>query len=201
MAGPTTLEGKNGEIAIQMMKRITRVLEKAHLPYILEAGTLLGIVRENRLLPWDNDVDITITRQHTKRLLQLLWKFWFLGYIVRVKHYKRDLKYFKRGEIRIIKIKHVSLKNFFRKDVVVDIFLKKKIGNEYYWTVGVKSPVLKSVPERFYDHHTQIEFEGKKFSVPEDYIGYLECHYGKDWKIPVKEWDFRTSDQSVKEIL
>lgn len=201
MAGSTTLEGKNGVIAVQMMKRITRILEKSQIPYILEAGTLLGIVRENRLLPWDNDVDITITRQHIKRVKQSLWKFWLLGYFVRVKHYKRDLKYFKRGEIRIIKIKHVSPMNFFRKDVVVDIFLKKKIGNEYYWTVGVKSPVLKSVPERFYDHHAQIEFEGKLFSVPEDYTGYLECHYGKEWKIPVKEWDFRTGDKSVKEIL
>ena len=201
MTGSTTLEGKNGVIAVQMMKRITGILEKSLIPYILEAGTLLGIVRENRLLPWDNDVDITITRQHMARVKQSLWKFRLLGYFVRVKRYKRDLKYFKRGEIRIIKIKHVSPMNFFRKDVVVDIFLKKKIGKEYYWTVGVKSPVLKSVPERFYDHHTQIEFEGKLFSVPEDYIGYLECHYGKEWKIPVKEWDFRTGDKSVKEIL
>jgi len=201
MAGRTTLEGKYGVIGVKMLKKITRVLEKNQIPYILEAGTLLGIVRENRLLPWDNDVDITITRQYMKRLQRSLWKVWFLGYIVRVKHYKRDLKYFKRGEIRIIKIKHVSLWNFFRKDVVVDLFLKKKIGKEYYWTVGIKAPVLKSVPERFYDHLTQVEFEGKRFSVPEDYIGYLECHYGKDWKIPVKEWDYRTSDLSVREML
>ncbi len=201
MAGRTTLEGKYGVIGVKMLKKITRVLENNQIPYILEAGTLLGIVRENRLLPWDNDVDITITRQYMKQLHRIIWKFWLLGYIVRVKHYNRDLKYFKQGEIRIIKIKHVSLRNFFRKDVVVDLFLKKKIGKEYYWTVGVKAPVLKAVPEQFYDQHTQIEFEGKLFSVPKDYIGYLECHYGKDWRIPVKEWDFRTGDQSVKEIL
>ena len=201
MAGGNTLEGKYWIIGVQMLKRITKILEEREIPYILEAGTLLGVVREQRLLPWDNDVDITITRPHMKRLLKSLWKFWFMGYIVRIKHYKKDLKYFKKGEIRIIKIKHVSMINFFRKDVVVDIFLKKKIGNEYYWTVGVKAPVLKSVPERFYENHTQFEFEGKKYSVPEDYIGYLECHYGKDWRIPVKEWDYRTSDFSVKEIL
>lgn len=201
MAGRTTLEGKYGVIGVQMLKRITRVLENNQIPYILEAGTLLGVVRENRLLPWDNDVDITITRQYMKQLQRIIWKFWLLGYSVRVKHYKRDLRFFKKGEIRIIKIKHISPKNFFRKDVVVDLFLKKKIGEEYYWTVGVKAPVLKSVPERFYDKHTQIEFEGKLFSVPADYTGYLECHYGKDWRIPVKEWDFRTGDQSVKEIL
>ena len=201
MAGKNTLEGKYAVIGVQMMKKITRILEKNNIPYILEAGTLLGVVRENRLLPWDNDIDITITRQHLAQLLKTLWQIRRKGYIVRVKRYDRDLKYFNQGEVRIIKIKHVSILNFFRKDVIVDIFLKKKIENEYYWTVGVKAPVLKSVPERFYDYHTQIEFEGKQFSVPKDYIGYLECHYGKDWKIPVKEWDYRTSDKSVREFL
>jgi phosphorylcholine metabolism protein LicD len=201
MAGGNTLQGKYAAIGIRMMKNITEILEKNEIPYILEAGTLLGVVRENRLLPWDNDIDITITRQHLERLLKVLWQIRFKGYMVRIKRYTRDLKYFNRGEVRIIKIKHISLFNFFKKDVVVDVFLKKKIKNEYYWTVGVKAPVLKSVPERFYDHHTQIEFEGKKFSVPEDFTGYLECHYGKDWRIPVKEWDYRTSDQSVREFL
>lgn len=201
MAGRNTLEGKYAVIGIRMMKKITQVLEKNDIPYILEAGTLLGVVRENRLLPWDNDIDITITRQHLTKLLKTLWQIRLKGFIVRVKRYDRNLKYFNQGEVRIIKIKHVSLVNFFRKDVVVDIFLKKKIENEYYWTVGVKAPVLKSVPERFYDYHTKIEFEGKQFSVPQDYIGYLECHYGKDWKIPVKEWDYRTSDKSVREFL
>ena len=201
MSGKFRLEGEVLQIALKMLRDTVDILDRCEIDYVLEAGTLLGIVRENRLLPWDNDVDITITRQYIKPLKRIIWKFWLLGYSVRVKHYRRDLKYFKQGEIRIIKIKHISPGNFFRKDVVVDLFLKKKIGKEYYWTVGVKAPVLKAVPERFYDQHTQIEFEGKLFSVPKDYIGYLECHYGKDWRIPVKEWDFRTGDQSVKEIL
>ena len=64
MAGRNTLEGKNGIIGVDMLKRISRILEEQDIPYILEAGTLLGVVREQRLLPWDNDIDITITRQH-----------------------------------------------------------------------------------------------------------------------------------------
>ncbi len=201
MAGNRTLEGRNGIVARRMLRRISRYLEKENIPYILEAGTLLGIVRENRLLPWDNDVDITITRQFENQLLKSLWKIRLFGYKVRAKSYQRDLKYFKKGELRIIKIKHKNPFKFFKTDVILDIFIKRKIDKEYYWTVGVKAPVLKSVPEKFYDQHTQLEFEGKNYSVPRDYEGYLENHYGKDWRIPVKEWDFRTSDQSVREFL
>lgn len=201
MAGNLTLEGKRGEKAVKMLKKITRVLEKCDIPYILEAGTLLGVIRENRLLPWDNDLDITITRQYEKKLLKNIWRLRLFGYQVRVKYYKEDLKYFKRKELRIIKIRHLNILKFFKKDVVLDIFVKRKIGNEYYWTVGVRNPVLKAVPETFYDNLTQIKFSGKLFSVPADSEGYLENHYGKDWRTPVKEWNFRTSDCSVKEFL
>lgn len=201
MSGNLNLEGQNAIIAIKMMKRVASVLENAKIPYILEAGTLLGVIRENRLLPWDNDVDFTVTRQYEEKLLKNLWKFYFKGFSVRVKYYNRDLKYFKKGEVRIIRVKHINFLKFFKKDVILEIFLKRKIGDEYFWTVGVNQPVLKSVPSRFYDNHTKYKFEGKMFSVPEDYIGYLEEHYGKNWRIPIKEWDYRTSDCSVKEFL
>ena len=201
MAGNKTLDGKNGVFAMRMLRRISRILEKENIPYILEAGTLLGIVRENRLLPWDNDVDITITRQFEDQLLKSLWKIRLLGYKVQAKYYHRDLKYFKKGELRIVKIKHKNPLRFFKTDVILDIFIKRKINKEYYWTVGINAPVLKSVPEEFYDFHTQIEFKGKKYSVPENYEGYLENHYGKNWRTPIKEWDYRTSDQSVREFL
>ena len=48
MAGGNTLEGKYGIIGVQMLKRITKILEEREIPYILEAGTLLGVVREQR---------------------------------------------------------------------------------------------------------------------------------------------------------
>lgn len=184
-----------------MMKVTADILDKIGVKYILEAGTLLGVVRENRLLPWDNDVDFTITRQYEETLLKNLWRFALKGYVVKVRRYHRDMKYFKKGEIRIVKISQRSLFTIFKKNVTLEIFIKKKIGDEYYWTVGTDAPVLKAVPERFYDGHTNYQFEGREFSVPKDYIGYLVCHYGENWRIPIKEWDFRTGDCSVKEIL
>ena len=205
MSGKRTLKGRKARVAIRMMKRVARVLDKIKVPYILEAGTLLGVIRENRLLPWDNDVDFTITSDYQDILLDNIWRFKNKGYKVELSRFHRDLKYFKEGEPRILRIYHIKFyKRFIKKkkyDVMLEIFIKRKFGDEYYWTVGIKEPVLKSVPARFYENHTRYKFRCKYFSVPEDYIGYLEEHYGKDWRTPIKEWDFRTSDQSVKEFL
>jgi len=199
MPGPNKLVGKHARIAERMMQRITRILEKNNIPYILEAGTLLGVVRENRLLPWDNDVDITITRQYEEQLIASIRQIRRLGYKVRIKRYDRDLKYFKKGEVRIVKIKHFTLP-FFQSDMNVDIFLKRLVNEEYYWTVGVHKPVLKSVPRRFYEELGKLTYKGKTYSVPRDYKGYLTEHYG-DWQTVVKEWNFKFDDKSVREKL
>jgi len=199
MPGPNKLTGRYARIALRMLERITRVLERADIPYLLEAGTLLGAVREGRLLPWDDDVDITVTGQHAEQLMAVVPRLRRLGYKVRIKRYTRDLKYFTEGELRLIKIKHFTLP-LFRSDMSVDIFVKKLIGEEYFWTVGVHKPVLKSVPRRFYDHLGGLEFNGKRYSVPADYTGYLTEHYG-DWRTPVKEWNFKFDDRSVREKL
>lgn len=200
MAGRRRLEGEILIKAKRMLRDVADILDAAKIKYILEAGTLLGIIRENRLLPWDNDVDITITGTYEERLLQNRWRFWLKGYRFYVRHYRRDTGPFRKGQVRIIRIQTRRL--LFIKDLsLLDIFIKRLIGDEYYWTVDVKNPVLKATPRHFYDETTVLEFEGKKYSVPQNAEDYLAYHYGKDWRIPVKKWNFRTDDFSVREIL
>jgi phosphorylcholine metabolism protein LicD len=199
MAGNVTLSGNMIPIAEKALSIATGLLEEAKIPYVLEAGTLLGIVREDRLLPWDTDMDITVSSAYSKNVLALRWKFWLKGYRTRIKYFERDMGPFKKGTPRILRIQ--TRKWLFVKDVhLIDIFLKELIDDQYFWVVGVKDPVLKSAPRRFYEKFTLYPFRGKQYSVPEDYIGYLEYHYG-DWKTPKKVWDYRLDDKCVKQIL
>lgn len=45
-----------------MLKDVTNLLEENGIEYWLEGGTLFDVIRENRLLPWDNDMDISILK-------------------------------------------------------------------------------------------------------------------------------------------
>jgi phosphorylcholine metabolism protein LicD len=195
MAGKKKLEGKNSRRALKLLKNVTATLNRYEIPYLLEGGTLLGIVRENRLLPWDNDMDISLIEDYKDKLLSILPKLFFKGYIVRIKRYKFNVEPFKKGEIRIIKIRNRKLL-FIKGDVILDIFIKKKIEDKYYWTVGVKKPVLKSVPKQFYEDLTEFKSNNHSFMVPEDYDGYLTYRYG-DWKTTVKEWNFKKDDKAI----
>ncbi len=194
MAGSIKLIGKYARKAEKMLYVVTKILEQEKIPYILEGGTLLGIIREKRLLPWDNDIDLTITRPYVNQLLSIRWKLWLRGYRTRIRTIKEDSVYFKKGHPRILKIQ--TTRFLILKDVsLMDIFIKDLVEERYYWTVSEKN-VLKSAPRKYYESLTAIEFKGKTYSVPQEYDNYLQSRYG-DWRTPVKDYDYIKDDLSI----
>jgi len=197
MAGSKALTGEHLIVVKKCLEDTTSILKKINLDHIVDCGTLLGIIRENRLLPWDDDVDITIRRTDLKKVMKNRWRFWFKGYRTHVGKFKRDFENFKKGDIRIIKIQ--TKRWFFIKEYnVLDIFIKDLINGEYQMIVGGKRLVLQGIPKRFLDETTQHEFDGKNYTIPKDYEDYLEYIYG-DWKTPVKDWDFTVDAKCNKE--
>ena len=195
MGGKHKLVGKTAENAIKLMKGVTAVFDKYKLPYCLEGGTLLGVIRESRLLPWDDDMDFTITESQLPVLRKCYFALFLKGYRIRERKQLEEDSPLLKGQVKIVKI--YSRKYFiFKGDVVLDIFVKYKQDERYFWSVGKNARYTKkSVPECFYEQLSQVEFAGKMFSVPTDHDGYLTQRYG-DWKKQVKEWDYATDDQA-----
>ena len=193
MAGKFTLEGKNGDIARKMLKDITTLLEKHNIDYWLEGGTLLGIIREDRLLPWDNDLDLSVTERHYSNVLNIVHDVKKAGYRIKFKVFKEDNPPFKNNQVRLIKIKNRRF-FFFSGQVSLDIFIKFEQNGQYFWQVGKKK---KSVPSYFYKELVLFGFDNKSYTVPKLYEDYLTFRYG-DWKTPIKEWNTFTDDKAIK---
>jgi len=96
VSGKTRLEGKNIKIALKLLHTVTTELEKYKIDYWLEGGTLLGVIRENRLLPWDNDMDISMYISDRWKLLKVAIKLIFKGYRISTRFYNRDMGLLKR---------------------------------------------------------------------------------------------------------
>lgn len=198
MSGKIKLDDKYLEKSLRLLERATTFLEKYNIPYWLEGGTLLGIIRENRLLPWDNDLDISIRSEDFDRLRRILPKFFYRGMIAKVRGHKIDDPPFQKGEVRLIKV-YATKYLFFKTPLVLDIFVKKKLDDQYYWVVGVKRRAKKAVPARFYDELTTVQFNHKTYSIPKLTDEYLTYRYG-DWRTPVKTWNFIKDDQSTVSV-
>ncbi len=198
MPGSFKLVGKHLKLAEKTLALLGKVFEKYNVDYILEGGTLLGIVREDRLLPWDTDIDISVRADQAQKVKKCLWIFWLLGYKTRVKTFKKDIGPFKKGDIRIIKIqKHIL---YLKRYELVDIFVKYKVDGEYLNIVGKKPAIVRNFPSKFLENHDLVKFKGFNYRAPRDYKSYLALVYG-DWETPIKEWDYIKDNKRVKEVI
>lgn len=59
-------------VMLEMVKELDRICKKHHIPYFLYGGTLLGAVRHNGFIPWDDDLDVGLMRKDYNRLMKVL---------------------------------------------------------------------------------------------------------------------------------
>ena len=55
--------------ALNVLKRLTEICDELNLKYVLAWGTLIGAVRHQGFIPWDDDIDIMMPRDDYDRLL------------------------------------------------------------------------------------------------------------------------------------
>lgn len=118
----------------QLMKDVHEIFEKHHLTYWIESGTLLGAVRHKGLIPWDDDLDISIRLEDSLAFQKLIPALKKLGYEV-------DEAYF-GFKIYLIQNKKDRLHN-----ICCDIFLTVQDGDKIiYHSPGVR---------KFWPYHTE----------------------------------------------
>ena len=57
------LEFKESQrIALEILKKVACICEEHNFRYVLIWGTLIGAIRHNGFIPWDDDIDIAMPR-------------------------------------------------------------------------------------------------------------------------------------------
>ena len=187
------LSGKDLLRAKTMLQDTVTILERNNIPYWLDAGTLLGIIRDNELIPWDYDIDLSVSSTYIKQVLSLKKQFLPKYRLLKRLDYSDRLPDIYRScKVKLILGKLSLLKN--KQELHLDIFFKYKVDNHYYW---IDSSITKRVDARFHDSLDTIMWNGRKYSIPAHVEDYLTQRYGEDWRTPKENYDASIDDQSI----
>lgn len=194
------LSNKNFQRAKKILYEVVDILEENNIDYYLEGGTLLGFVRDGRLLPWDFDIDLSFFPDDAKKFLKESNRLMKKGYKVVKRRFGYTKYSFKKEDFRIFKVKPIFLSivkeciPFFRKICInLDIFIKYPDGSKVYWQAKEK---IMCVDKKYYTSYETIECMGRSFRVPNQYKNYLTEKYG-DWHVPIREWDCGRDEKTV----
>jgi hypothetical protein len=226
--------------AIETLRKIKKILDKHKINYWLDEGTLLGAVREKKLIEWDHDIDLAIWYEDLTKITSVMGELEKVGVEFCFFEGKKHIKLIEKGYEIDINLYHLKdgqatrmwyapnkqgrildylmwtmyLKNPENRKFSVPFFITKilvKVSNAIPERVNKK--ILKilfkmyekngckilqvAMPSHFFKNLSTLEFYKMEFKVPKETEKYLEYRYGKDWRIPKRNYVYHKDDHSI----
>lgn len=63
---------KAWKVMLDIFEEVIRICDKYHLEWSMDGGSLIGAMRHKGFVPWDDDIDIVLPRDHYETLLRVL---------------------------------------------------------------------------------------------------------------------------------
>ncbi len=108
--------------ALKILKEIDRVCKEHKLTYWIDFGTLLGAVRHEGFIPWDDDIDICMVRDDYERFVEIFNKN------TKDTKLKANLFIDKVGEV-FIKVAHIDTPELLFVDIFPIDYLYKEMND------------------------------------------------------------------------
>lgn len=187
-------DGEKLLMAEDLMFEIATTFNQNKIEYHIDHGTLLGIIRDDKILSWDIDIDFAIPACERIRTLEVLnksLKIYTSKYCTNNNwECSIDKQFITLGDVKkqlpmVIKVFN-NIKDSNSDTFSLDIELKHEYENKVYWVLGSRRLSCK---KNICFPSSMIIFKGKQLKVPNNTSEYLESLYG-NWRKIIKDWTY-----------
>ena len=161
------------------------------LDYFVFYGTLLGLIRENELLEYDDDIDFLINKEHLTHVVELFYNRYNKNessLIIPI-HPVNQHMYFKQATSVRDNVRTFVDMTFFEKDdkenTIIDFNSYKNSPQNVENHFRISQDLIYPVQKRYFKKYGYIK-------VPAQPIKCLEILYGNNWMIP---WSKKNYDE------
>lgn len=236
---------------IELLREVKEALDEHGIEFWLGAGTLLGAVRNGKIIPWEHDIDLytwdTNVSANVKRLVaKELSDKCFKVHIFEIPspphmhvHHREEDVWVDLNFLRSINDKAILPKSRSRRLVGPFLsYFSLALSNPYYYEVDFgpmphitnfirsilakisralssslrmrltkivtliyekigSKDVSEVIPADYFRNLATMTFYGMEFKVPAEKEKYLTFRYGKDWRIPRRNWITNRDDGAV----
>ena len=151
---------------------ICDILDESKINFFLHTGILLGAVRDNDFIKWDWDIEISVFSEEFFSKIDLV-----------VDKLKKNN----------FKIKQINKKKDDSKIDFIGEYPENVTGYTIWsWNYSkIRNVYWRrefSIPAKFLNSFSKIEFLGRQFNCPTNTEEYLEFAYG-NWRVPLRSSD------------
>lgn len=191
---------------IEKTKQVVKLLQNNNIHHWLYGGILLGWYRTGEPLSWEKDIDLFVWEEDFQKVIGLSKEFKKLGLTVIYKEnsialkwdcYEIGVQFYYQDYSKAICPNRLVTQCKFDNMIYFGLLSKackyrlKRTFKFFRWvllTLGRCYTVTQVVPIEFFTQLQEIDLFGLKILVPLDLEGFFEHTFGKDWRIPKKEF-------------
>ena len=158
-----------------LLESLCTHLNKSGVKYWADFGTLLGLVRDNGIIPWDDDMDFSCARSDVKALFHAVDSFIKTPTGPTTLEMNEDIQTARKRNGFTITCRLTSKQSFL-------ISFCAWIDDNDIYKHGLSNG-LWIVPKPYFSMFTMLPWRTTEIRIPNDYHQYLTHHYG-NWEIP-----------------
>lgn len=182
-----------------LLIKVDCIFRKANLSYWATCGTLLGAVRHQGIIPWDDDIDLAILAEDISLLLSLEENFLEEGLSI---VYHPKFKFYKISPFNGKTIMDDQGNPYPWTFPFIDIFPQVKKNNRFEYAY---QPWVEACPHDFFLDKDllaplpELIFGPLSIPVPHDYLERVQAIYGEEWNdVAYADYSHRLEQRLLK---